>query len=71
MKSFSIVSRLTLTMLLFKLKFSLESADLFLDLRQIVLNYLPDDFKVQAKVVVNNSVSQSGYPSRLFVYEYA
>jgi len=37
-----------------------ESADLLLELWQIVLDDLPDDFKIQTKVVVNNSVSQSG-----------
>jgi hypothetical protein len=39
---------------------ALESADLLLELGQIVLDDLPDDFKIQTKVVVNNSVSQSG-----------
>jgi hypothetical protein len=34
---------------------------LLLEFGKIVLNDLPDDFKVQAKVVVNNSISQSGY----------
>ncbi|HKG97887.1 MAG TPA: hypothetical protein VKA97_08735 [Pyrinomonadaceae bacterium] len=33
---------------------------MLLELRQIVLDDLPDDFKVQTKVVVNNSVPQSG-----------
>ena len=33
---------------------------MLLELGQIVLDDLPDDFKIQTKIVVNNSVSQSG-----------
>jgi hypothetical protein len=38
----------------------LKSADLLLQLGQVVLDDFPNDLKIQTKIIVNNSVPESG-----------